>query len=813
MNDIFRPLLRRTVIVFFDDILVYSTDMALHLTHLRQVFEILAAHEFHLKVSKCSFGQAQVSYLGHVVEHGKVAPDPAKVQAVLDWPPPKTVKGLRGFLGLSGFYRKFIQHYATLAEPLTSLLKKDAFHWSPVAQQAMDALKHALATAPVLALPDFSIPFIVQTDASGHAMGAVLLQNDHPIAYFSRLFCPRLSKASTYIRELHAITCAVKRWRQYLLGHHFVIQTDHRSLKELLTQVIQTPEQQFYLSKLLGYHYDIEYKSGKTNIVADALSRSFEVPVASLHVLSTPQFLFVDELKSEQLTDPAYLELKGKIEDSPASYPDFSLNDGLLLRCGKIWVSPTSRFKLLLLQEYHESPIGGHAGVVKTLKRLSANFFWPNMRQEVQKFIASCVVCQQTKYSTLKPGGLLQPLPIPANVWEDISLDFVTGLPLSNGYSVMLVVVDRFSKAIHLGALPGNFTAYKVAELFVHMVIKHHGFPKSIVSDHDPIFISRFWSDLFKFSGTLLRMSSSYHPQTDGQTEVTNRVVEQYLRAFVHAKPSLWHRFLPWAELHFNTSYHSASGLTPYQVVYGKPPPQVMDYIAGTSLVDACDKVLTTRDEILALLCKNLLKAQARMKLYADKKRREVTFDVGSWVYVQLRPYRQTSLSGVKFSKLNKRYYGPFKVVARVGSVAYKLELPSYSKIHDVFHSSVLKPHQGPAPHYIDQLPDHSIDNHPVITPLAILDSKTEVVDGVAQKMVLVQWVGLSPDDTSWERWDELKASYNLEDKVGLDGEGDDTYTPKITTGDAGPSQVESIMRPKRSIVQPQKYKGFVLYK
>jgi hypothetical protein len=238
-----------------------------------------------------------------------------------------------------------------------------------------------------------------------------------------------------------------------------------------------------------------------------------------------------------------------------------------------------------------------------------------------------------------------------------------------------------------------------------------------------------------------------------------------------------------------------------------------MDYIAGTSLVDACDKVLTTRDEILALLCKNLLKAQARMKLYADKKRREVTFDVGSWVYVQLRPYRQTSLSGVKFSKLNKRYYGPFKVVARVGSVAYKLELPSYSKIHDVFHCSVLKPHQGPAPHYIDQLPDHSIDNHPVITPLAILDSKIEVADGVAQKMVLVQWVGLSPDDTSWERWDELKASYNLEDKVGLDGEGDDTYTPKITTTDAGPSQVESIMRPKRSIVQPQKYKGFVLYK
>lgn len=167
----------------------------------------------------------------------------------------------------------------------------------------------------------------------------------------------------------------------------------------------------------------------------------------------------------------------------------------------------------------------------------------------------------------------MQPLPIPAHVWKDISLDFVTGLPASGGYSVLLVVVDRFSKYVHLGALPSHYTAYKVAELFVNMVCKLHGLPKSIVSDRDPIFISKFWSDLFKFSGTLLRMSSAYHPQTDGQTEVTNRTIEQYLRAFVHHKPSLWHRYLPWAEYHYNTSYHTAAGITPYQVVYGKPPP------------------------------------------------------------------------------------------------------------------------------------------------------------------------------------------------------------------------------------------------
>lgn len=199
MNDISRELLHKSVIVFFDDILVFNTTMEDHLGHLSQVFSILDKHHFHLKPAKCSFGQSSIAYLGHIVTEGTVEPDPLKIQGVIDWSTAKSVKGLRGFLGLSGFYRRFVQGYATLAYPLTSLLKKIAFEWYDLAQQAFKKLKAALASAPMLALPDFSVPFIVQTDASGYAMGAVLLQNDHPIAYFSKLFCPRLSKASIYI--------------------------------------------------------------------------------------------------------------------------------------------------------------------------------------------------------------------------------------------------------------------------------------------------------------------------------------------------------------------------------------------------------------------------------------------------------------------------------------------------------------------------------------------------------------------------------------------------------------------------------------
>jgi hypothetical protein len=377
-----------------------------------------------------------------------------------------------------------------------------------------------------------------------------------------------------------------------------------------------------------------------------------------------------------------------------------------------------------------------------------------------------------------------------------------------------MVVVDRFSKGIHLGSLPSGFTAYKVAELFVSMVCKHHGLPKSIISDRDPVFISRLWSDLFKFSGTLLRMSSSYHPQTDGQTEVMNRTVEQYLRAFVHAKPSQWVPLLPWAEYHYNTSVHTASGLTPFQVMYGKPPPSLPSYITGSSAIDACDAVLTTREEILQLLRKNLTKAQARMKADADKHRRDVDFVMGSWVYVKLQPYRQTSLSGEKYHKLAKRFYGPYLIVAKVGAVAYKLALPPQSRIHNVFHCSLLKPHTGPPPTMIDQLPPDSIDNHPVVTPLAVLAFQSQMLNGVLTKFALVQWRALLPDDTSWEQWDEFCRTYNLEDKVDFDGGSIDVLQPKQGAGSRIPSKgsvIEEVpAHTKRQIKPPKKLEDYI---
>ncbi|WVZ17843.1 hypothetical protein V8G54_010825, partial [Vigna mungo] len=228
-------------------------------------------------------------------------------------------------------------------------------------------------------------------------------------------------------------------------------------------------------------------------------------------------------------------------------------------------------------------------------------------------------------------------------------------------------------------------------------------------------------------------------------------VIEQYLRAFIFQKPSLWYKFLPWAKYHYNTSVHSRSGLSPYQVLHGKPPPSLPSYIVGSSSITAIDETLSSCEAVLRLLQQKLLKAQNRMKEYADKHRRDVIYEVGSWVYVKLQPHKQISLSGFKYHKLAKRYYGPYKVLMRIGPVAYKLELPSYAKIHDVFHCSRLKAHVGPPPVEVDHLPPNFIDSHPVITPLAILDFKIEDVNNKSSHLALVQWLGLSLDNTSWE--------------------------------------------------------------
>lgn len=276
MNDLFRPYLRKFVLVFFDDILIYSKDIKEHQQHLKLVLSSLAAHCFVANQSKCKFGCTQIDYLGHIISGEGVAVDPEKVRCILDWPEPKNVKGVRGFLGLTGYYRKFVKDYGKIAKPLTELTKKDNFNWGMEATKAFNDLKRIMTSPPVLMLPNFELPFEVECDAAGRGIGAVLMQQRQPVAFFSKALSEGNLVKSVYEKELMALVLCIQHWRHYLLGREFVVYTDHKSLKHFLQQRISSPDQQCWLAKLLGYQFEVRYKPGTENRAADALSRCYD---------------------------------------------------------------------------------------------------------------------------------------------------------------------------------------------------------------------------------------------------------------------------------------------------------------------------------------------------------------------------------------------------------------------------------------------------------------------------------------------------------------------------------------------------------
>ncbi|KAK9230064.1 hypothetical protein WN944_023031 [Citrus x changshan-huyou] len=511
---------------------------------------------------------------------------------------------------------------------------------------------------------------------------------------------------STYDKEMLAIVFAVQKWHPYLMGQHFKILTDHRSLKK-----------------------------GAENSVADALSRRFED--SHFHAISSPIFSHLTNIEQEYKADPALSLLIDRLQSSQ-SVLNYSYDGSILRYKGRI-ILPSSSVKCQhILHEFHASPIGGHSGFLRTYKRLKASFYWKRLKRATKLFIAECDVCQRNNAETVHPSGLLQPLPIPDQIWEDISMDFIDGLPPSNGKTSIFVVVDRLSKYAHFSALSHPYTAALVAKIFVRDVAKLHGMPRTIVSDRDPIFLSQFWEEFFQLQGSSLCRSSAYHPQTDGQTEVVNRSLEGYLRCFAGHQPSTWTNWLPWAEWWYNTTFHSAIQMTPFEAIYGRAPPRIESYLPGTTNVHAVDLALCDRDLILRLLKDNLEAAQSRMKFFADKKRTERVFAAGDWI------------------------------LSRIGTVAYKLDLPATSKVHPFFHVSCLKRKLGV------HTPSQQLPDSPYVVawewqPLAILDRGIFKRNNRPVTKLLVQWQGQSKDEATWEECSEFAArfpSFQLADKL-----------------------------------------------
>ena len=326
-------------------------------------------------------------------------------------------------------------------------------------------------------------------NASGDGIGAVLSQQGKPIAFMSRALGISKRSWSVYAKEMLAIVEAIRIWRPYLLGRKFIIRTDQKSLKYLLEQRITTPDQQQWVAKLLGYDYEIQYRPGRENTAADALSRKPASPI--LNNLFVSRVHIWEEIQEATRGDEYTIQLSRTAQDQPGG--SYKLRDGLIFYKTRVVVPRVSEIRKKLLAEFHDSKLAGHSGVLRTYKRLAQQFYWPNMYKDVQDYVSTCAICQKTKSEALAPAGLLQPLPIPCQVWDDITLDFIEGLPMSHGKDTILVVVDKLTKYAHFMSLTHPFTARVVAEKFVEGVVKLHGMPQSIVSDRDPIFIDKFW--------------------------------------------------------------------------------------------------------------------------------------------------------------------------------------------------------------------------------------------------------------------------------------------------------------------------------
>ncbi|KAI3686167.1 hypothetical protein L1987_79840 [Smallanthus sonchifolius] len=691
MNRVCKPYLDKFVIVFIDDILIYSKTKADHEQHLRLVLDLLRKEQLYAKFSKCEFWLKEVQFLGHIVNDKGIHVDPAKIETIKNWNAPKTPTEVRSFLGLAGYYRRFISNFSKIAVPLTALTHKGkTYEWGPNQEEAFQTLKQKLCNAPILTLPDGNDDLVVYCDASNQGLGCVLMQRGKVIAYTSRQLKVHEKNYTTHDLELGAVVFALKIWRHYLYGTKCVVFTDHKT---------------------------------------DALSRKDHIMLHCARIQTDIQTRILEAQHVSVTEGNMYEEMSCGVELLLESKPN-----GLLYYLNRIWVPDRDDLHAFLMNEAHKTRYSIHPGADKMYQDLRQLYWWPGMKKDTALYVAKCLTCSKVKAEHQRPSGLLEQPEIPVWKWENLAMDFITKLPrTSSGYDSIWVIIDRLTKSAHFLPIREDFKVEKLARIYIDEIVSRHGVPVNIISDRDARFTSRFWQSLQKALGTRLDLSTAYHPQTDGQTERTIQTLEDMLRACVIDFGGNWDSHLSLIEFSYNNSYHTSINMAPFEAVYGRKyrSPICWNEI-GEAQITGPELIQETSDKIIQI-CDN----------------------------IRVSPWKGVIRFGKK-GKLAPRYVGPFKILERIGKVAYKLELPpSLGNVHPTFHVSNLKKCLADENLHIP-LDDVRIDEtmHFVEKPVEIMDREVKQLKRSRIPIVKVRWESKRGPEFTWEREDQMKLKY-----------------------------------------------------
>jgi RNase H-like domain found in reverse transcriptase/Reverse transcriptase (RNA-dependent DNA polymerase)/Integrase zinc binding domain/Chromo (CHRromatin Organisation MOdifier) domain/Retroviral aspartyl protease/Integrase core domain len=717
VNDVLRDYLDDFVVVYLDDILIFSDSPEEHDDHVRKVLQRLQDANLSLKLEKCEFDKTEVHFLGFVISIHGISMDPAKVAAIKEWKTPKSAFDILVFLGLANFYRRFVENYSKIATPLTALLKKNTkFIWTRLAQAAFDELKNRLMTGPILQHYDPKKSCVIEPDASDYAVGAICSQYGtdgllHPVAYYSRKLLPAEMNYQIYDKELLAIVCAFKHWRHYLEFSESVtvVLTDHRNLEYFSTTRHLSRRQVRWSEILSDFNFVIKYRPGSQNAGADALSRrdkpeGGDGPMDKTAMTLLPPIQFLSNIQALPLLpeaapiqdairtllpdDAHFGPIFAKVQENPDPEGSYVIQDGLLLHEGLVCVPAEPELWKQILEECHDSLTAGHFGISKTFDLVSRTFFWPSMRKYIKDYVGGCDTCQRSKSSNHKPYGLLQPLPIPEQPWTSISVDFITQLPESNGFTSICVFVDRFTKMAHFAPTTDNVDAEGTVQLFLQRVFSAHGLPDDVVSDRGVTFTSQFTKAVFKSLNIEQNLSTAFHPRTDGQTERVNSVLEQYLRCYVDYQQTNWSTLLPMAEFAYNNTAHSSTKTTPFFANLGYHPKfsVTMPRVTKDNRPVA-DRIQALQDLHSELKFNIQTALEAHAKHFDTMAQAQPDFQIGDRVWLNSKNLRTDRPA----RKLDYKRVGPFPILEKVGTRSYRLDLPRTMKIHPVFHVSLLE--------------------------------------------------------------------------------------------------------------------------